>query len=123
MGPSNERRPRSPRQRGSRRPAIPRTALAVHENQASVGGPWTILPLLHPCSAVITICYSVVAALALAVHPAARRLDVARVRVAEVDLGRWHIGELIGLRRTAESAAVLHHPARAVGLVIGVRAT
>ena len=32
------------------------------------------------------------------------------------------LGRLIGLGRTAEAAAVLHHPARAVGLVFGVRA-
>ena len=32
------------------------------------------------------------------------------------------LGRLIGLGRTAEAAAVLHHPARSVGLIVGVRA-
>src|SRR4051794_36811168 len=59
----------------------------------------------------------------VALHPAACRLDVARVQVAEVDLARRRIGGLIGLGRPAEPAAVLHHSARAVRLVFGVRAT
>lgn len=58
----------------------------------------------------------------VALHPPARRLEVARVRIGDVDLARRRLGRLIGLRRAAEPAPVLHHPARAVGLVSLVRA-
>ena len=58
----------------------------------------------------------------VALDVAARRLDVPRVRVGDVDLARRRRRRLVGRRRPAEAAAVLHHPARAVGLVSRVRA-
>ena len=74
-------------------------------------------------SAAITIWSSVQHRLGVvALHPAARRLDVARVGIGQVDLARRRVGRLVGLGRAAEAAPVLHHPARAVGLVFGVRA-
>jgi hypothetical protein len=56
----------------------------------------------------------------VALHPAARGLDIARVQIAEVDLSRRRRRQLKRLRRTAELLAVLVNAARAVGLIGGV---
>ena len=53
----------------------------------------------------------------VALHPAARGLDVARVQVAEIDLARRRRRRLERLRRAAEASAVLHRAARPVVLV------
>jgi hypothetical protein len=55
----------------------------------------------------------------VALHPTARRLDVARVQVGEVDLAlrrrRWCVG--LGRAVRAQPAAVAHPPVAAVILV------
>jgi hypothetical protein len=56
----------------------------------------------------------------VALDPAARGLDVARVRIADIDLPDRHFGRLKCVRRPAEPATVLHPPARPVSLVVGV---
>jgi hypothetical protein len=58
----------------------------------------------------------------VALHVAAWGLEVARVGVCHVDLPGRHHRRLPRLRRPAEAAAILHHPARAIGLIVGVGA-
>ncbi len=74
-------------------------------------------PSIAACRALVADGLGVVA-----LDPAARRLDVARVGVGDVDLPLRCRRRRVGRRRLAEAAAVLHHSACAVGLVIGVRA-
>src|SRR5206468_10472563 len=58
----------------------------------------------------------------VALHPPARRLDVPRVQVAEVDLALRALRRLVGLGRAmrSEPPAVLHAAVAAVVLVGGV---
>src|ERR671910_80015 len=57
-----------------------------------------------------------------ALHPTARRLDVARVQVTEVDLALRGLGRLVGLGRavSAQPPPILHPAVAAVVLVGGV---
>ena len=56
----------------------------------------------------------------VALHPAARGLDVARIEIAEIDLAFGRRRRRKRLRRTAELLAVLVDAARAIGLIGGV---
>jgi len=57
----------------------------------------------------------------IALHVSARRLHIARVRIGHVDLSRRRVRWLIRIRWATEAPPVLHHPARAIGLIGSVR--
>src|SRR4051794_24341357 len=57
----------------------------------------------------------------IALHPTARGLDVARVGITDIDLAGRLLGRPVGLGRRPEATAVLHHPARPVSRITGVR--
>src|SRR3954447_5160894 len=58
----------------------------------------------------------------IALHPAAHAIDQLGIGIGEVDLARGRLWRRERVRRATEAPAILHHPARPVGLIALVAA-